>query len=109
MKLSKRYGIRPLTKEEAIEIHDSGAWKEWSHDIIANFQMRQDKLCMPFPVFHEALEKTLGRGVFTHEFAFATEPGGLCDELDGLCNAPTFEEIMALIPEEKRIIIQVEE
>ena len=32
--------------------------------------MFESKLCMPFSIFQEAVEKTLGRPVWTHEFAF---------------------------------------
>ena len=71
---------------------------------IAEFQLEQDKLCMPFDVFHEAIEKTLGRPVFTHEFAFRQQ---LRKELYGEKEAPTFEEICALIPEEKLILIKL--
>lgn len=48
--------------------------------------------------FHEAMEKTLGRPVFTHEFAFREE---LRKELYGEKEPSTFEEICALIPKEK--------
>lgn len=64
---------------------------------IAEFQVEQNKLCMPFNVFHEAIEKTLGRPVFTHEFAFREE---LRKELYGEKESPTFEEICAYIPKE---------
>ena len=69
----------------------------------AEFQMEQRLLCMPFEIFHEAMEKTLGRGVYTHEFGFNTE--GLKAELYGNKPAPTFEEILALIPKDKQVII----
>jgi hypothetical protein len=55
-------------------------------------------------VFHEAIEKTLGRPVFTHEFAFRDE---LRKELYGEKEPPTLEEICALIPEEKLILIKL--
>lgn len=66
--------------------------------------MEQDKLCMPFCVFQEAMEKTLGRPVFTHEFSFREE---LRKELYREKEPPTFEEICALIPEEKLIVIKL--
>ena len=33
------------------------------------FQLFQDTLCVPFDVFHRCIEITLGRPVWTHEFA----------------------------------------
>lgn len=59
---------------------------------------------MPFDVFHEAIEKTLGRPVFTHEFAFCEE---LRKELYREKEPNTFEEICALIPKEKLILIKL--
>jgi hypothetical protein len=58
---------------------------------------------MPFSIFHEAITKALGRPVFTHEFGLNRE--GLIKELFRGAPAPTLEEIINLIPEEKRIII----
>jgi len=95
--------MKQLTKEEAIVFYDSQVWKEWTPRQIAEFQMEQDLLCVPFGVFHEAIEKTLGRPVFTHEFGLNRE--GLMKELLGEKEAPTFEEIVNLIPEDKRVVI----
>lgn len=61
--------MRQITKDEAILISDKKLYEDWSYEKKAKFQMNQEKLCMPFPIFHEALEKTLGRSVFTHELA----------------------------------------
>lgn len=95
--------MRQLTKEEAIAFCDSKVYENWTYRQIAEFQMEQDLLCVPFGVFHEAIEKTLGRPVFTHEFGFNRE--GLMKELLGGKEAPTFEEIVNLIPKEKRLVI----
>lgn len=92
-----------MTKEEAIELHDSEFWVEMTLEDIAKFQMFEEKLCMPFDVFHEAIEKTLGRPVFTHEFGL--NYAGIKKELLGEAEAPTTEEIIHMIPEEKRIIV----
>lgn len=62
-----------LTREEAIEFHDSKKWESMTLHERAEFQLDQDKLCMPFDVFHEAVEKTIGRPVFTHEFGMNAE------------------------------------
>ena len=72
-----------------------------SKDIVM-FQLFQNRLCMDFGDFHEAIEKVLGRPVYTHEFA---HPENLQQELLGDKPAPTLEEIIDLIPKEKRIII----
>lgn len=98
--------MRQLTKEEAIRFSDSRVWESWTHEQICDFQLFQKKLCMPFSVFHEAVEKTLGRPVFTHEFGLNYD--GIVQERLGIREAPTFEEIVAMIPEDKRVMIFVE-
>ena len=57
---------------------------------------------MPFGVFHEAIEKVLNRSVWTHEFAFRDQ---MIKEYLGEKPAPSFEEILALIPADKLIIV----
>ena len=61
---------------------------------------------MPFDVFHKAVEETLGRPVFTHEFGLNLD--GLCKELAGEQKAPTLQQIVELIPEEKRLLIALD-
>lgn len=94
-----------MTKDEAIALHDSEFWKHLSLRERAEFQLFEGKLCMPFGVFHEAVEKTLERPVFTHEFGLNLD--GLKMELMHGTTPPTFQEIMELIPEEKRITIKI--
>ncbi|MDE1139904.1 MAG: hypothetical protein PW999_09675 [Paraburkholderia tropica] len=94
-----------MTKDEAIALSESKFWEPMSYRERAVFQIFEDRLCMPFSVFHEAIEKALDRPVFTHEFGLNRE--GLQKELMGEVPAPTMEEIMNLIPAEKRLIIAV--
>ncbi len=96
--------MKQLTKEQAILFSESQTWIDWSHEEIVRFQLFQDKLCMPFSRFHEAIEKVLDRSVFTHEFAFADN---LKKEYLGEKKGPTFEDIINLIPKEKRIILKL--
>ena len=102
MKDAKQHGI---TREQAVELHDSEFWKTMSFKDRANFQMFTKRLCMPFDVFHEAVEKTLGRPVFTHEFDLDWD--GLAKELCGERDAPSFTNIISLIPEDKQIMLVV--
>lgn len=95
--------MKQVTQDEAIAMHDGGAWKDWTDIQRASFQMVQDRLCMPFAEFHKSVEKSLGRPVFTHEFGLNRD--GLTRELAGLQSAPSMDEIMALIPAEKLIVI----
>ena len=91
-----------LTKEQAIAIHDSGVWREWNHEQIVRFQLFQKRLAVPFGRFHEAMEAVLGRSVFTHEFA---DDEALILEYLGEKHPPTIQEIIQMIPKDKRFII----
>jgi hypothetical protein len=94
-----------IGKEKAIALAESKWWEGKSHREIAEFQLFLEELCMPFDVFHEAIEKSLGRPVFTHEFGLNYE--GLVSEFLGDRATPSLQEIFSLIPEEKRIILEV--
>jgi hypothetical protein len=95
--------MKQLTKDQAIAFHDSEAWKVMAANNLAVFQMHQDMLCMPFGVFHKAVEETLGRPVWTHEFGLNRD--GLLRELEGKITPPTFDEILAMLPAEKTIVL----
>jgi len=95
--------MEQLTKEQAIEFYDSGAWKNMTSKERAAFQLEQDLLCMPFGEFHKAVEEALGRPVWTHEFGLNRD--GLRDELAGKVGAPSFAEIISMLPAEKTTII----
>src|SRR4051794_3130120 len=97
--------VRQFTMKEAVAFFESRAWEAMSLKDRTRFQLYQDRLCMPFSIFHEAVESALGRSVWTHEFAFDTGRQRLKDELNKIVAPPTMDEIIALIPEEKRIII----
>lgn len=92
-----------LSKDQAIKLDESKFWKDLSYREIAEFQMTEKLLCMPFTIFHEAMEKTLNRPVFTHEFGVNYE--GLKKELFTNSKPPSAEDIINMIPEEKRILI----
>ena len=84
---------------------NSDIWKVWNHEQIVRFQLFQEKLCMDFSRFHEAMEAVLGRPIYTHEFGLNYD--GLVEEYLGVKKAPTMDEIINLIPEEKRLIIGI--
>jgi hypothetical protein len=94
-----------IGKEKAIELAKTEWWKDKTPREIAKFQHFTEELCCPFTVFHEALEKTLGRPVWTHEMALNRDGIGL--EILGESDVPSMQEIMELIPAEKRVLIQL--
>lgn len=96
-----------ITKDQAIALADSGWWKDRTDEDLVSFQLFEDRLCMPFSEFHRAVEKCLSRPVWTHEFAGKAGQQRLQKEFLKEKPAPTFEEICNLIPEEKRIILEL--
>ncbi len=98
--------MEQFTKEEAIAIADSGVWKDLDNEEIVKLQLFQDRLCMDFSRFHGAMEKVLDRPIFTHEFT-SFNHNNLIEEYLGEKDSPSFEDVVSLIPEEKRIIIGV--
>jgi len=97
--------MKQLSKEEAITFYNSGKWKDWPDKALVGFQLFQKKLCVPFDAFHAAIEKVLDRPVWTHEFGLNYD--GLVAEYLVKAPKPSFEDIMNLIPKEKRLIVSV--
>jgi hypothetical protein len=95
-----------MTREQAIELAETGWWKDRKPEDIVSFQLFEEKLCMDFGDFQMAVEKVLGHPVWTHEFAY---PDSLRKEFLKERPAPTFSEILAIIPEAKRIVIVAKE
>ena len=96
--------MRQLTEAEAIKMAGSNAWKDMTPTELFAFQLSQSRLCVPFSELHRCSEEALGRPVFTHEFA---TPDNLREELVGVKQAPSFDEILNLIPEEKLLVVRV--
>ena len=96
--------MKQLTKEQAVKIAESGEWKDWTSEEVVKFQLYQNRLCMPWEVFHKAMGDVLGRPVYTHEFAGKAGHEALIEEYEGKRPAPTLEEILFLIPPEKLIL-----
>ncbi|HET9893260.1 MAG TPA: hypothetical protein VFQ42_22470 [Mycobacterium sp.] len=84
-----------ITAEQAIALANAGWWRNREPREVALFQMHVKRLCMPFDVFHAALESALGRPVWTHELGLDWD--GLLAELRGDRPAPSFEDILGLL------------
>lgn len=98
--------MKQMTSEQAKAFSEGKTWERMTPEARAKFQLWQDKLCMPFEVFQESMQALLGRPVWTHEFAFRDE---LKAEVEGNKAAPTMEEIMDMIPEDKRIVLKLDD
>lgn len=95
-----------IGKEAAIALSETNWWEQCDHREIARRQLFTTELCCPFDVFHEAVEKSLGRPVWTHEFGLNYD--GICREFLGEQQPPTLQEIVDLIPEEKRVLVVIQ-
>lgn len=85
-----------LSKEQSLKLYETSFWEELSSVDLVNFQLFEERLCMPFEVFHEAVEKVLGRPVFIHEFGVAYDRI-VVQFLNGR-TAPSFEDRLNLLP-----------
>ena len=57
-----------MTQEEAIAKGATKWWETATPEEIVELQLFEEFLCVPFPIYHGAIEKVLGRPVWTHEF-----------------------------------------
>jgi len=92
--------MKQLTEKEAIAFYENKLYDHLTTSQKAFFQMEQERLCMPFGVFQEAVQEVVGRPVWTHEFA---KPDLLRKEMRGERKAPNFQEILDMIPKGKVI------
>ncbi len=58
-----------ISKEDAEALAASRWWEGQSDRDVAMAQLGQDRLCMPFDLFHQACERAAGEPIWTHEFA----------------------------------------
>ena len=98
---------RRIGRTRAAALAQSGWWHGRTAREIAKFQLFTVELCMPFDVFHHAVEEALARPVWIHEFGFNVD--ALIQEFLGERDAPTLDEILGLLPPEKRQTVFVED
>lgn len=94
--------MNSIGKEAAIALSKTNWWERRTPREIVEFQMFTNELSMPFDKFHEATEKALDRPVWTHEFADIER---LQQEFLGDKPPPSMEDIINMIPEDKRLLI----
>lgn len=61
--------MRQVTKKHAIKLYDNKVLEGWELERKVEFQLNQKRLCMPFNLFHKAVQEYFKRPVYTHEFA----------------------------------------
>jgi len=96
-----------MTRDEALAKMATRWWEGKTAREILAFQLYEDRLCMPFNLFHKAVGDALGRSVWTHEFAFNRD--GLKAEFEGKRGPASLAEIIGQLPADKTIIIVPED
>lgn len=103
--MNKSKYAKSIGRDAAIALAATKWWTDLPDKQVAKTGMLITELCLPFEVLHGSVERALGRPVYTHEFGLNYD--GIIQELLGERDAPSLEEIMNLIPEQKRIVIQL--
>ena len=93
--------MKQLTQEQAIAFSNSCAWQQMTDTERALLQINQDRLCMPFDVFQESVENTVGRPVWTHEFGIREAVEQLRIEIESKAGPSMMEHIIGLLPSNK--------
>jgi hypothetical protein len=96
--------MKQLTKEQCVKIYESMLWEDLDDHQIIRLQLWQERLCMPLQVLKEALSRVLGRSVATHELGYER----IKKEYLGELPPPTWEEVVALLPDDKTVILKSE-
>jgi hypothetical protein len=91
-----------MTQDQAMQLAQTEWWVGMSDRDVAEFQLSERLLCMPFSEFQRAVESAMGRPVWTHEFA---DLGSLLRELHGESAPATFEDVLAKLPDRARVIL----
>lgn len=60
-----------MTTKVAQILYQTKFWEKLTKKEIVEFQLFEPKLCMPWNIFHEAVETVLDRPVYTVEFGFS--------------------------------------
>lgn len=92
----------PLTREQALALYDSSFWESLAYVERARFQLSEERLCMPFDVFIEAVERSLGRPVRVGEILNSRK---LLVELTGERQPLDADELLSMLPADKRILL----
>lgn len=84
-----------MSRENAVALSKSNFWQGLTNFQIASFQLFQSRLCMPFDVFHGAVDK-FAPGCSTISFGLLVPE--LQKAVRGKKGAPTLEEILSFMP-----------
>ena len=93
--------MEQFTKEEALQIYQSGSWKKLTDLQLAGFQLYQQFVFCDFGRYRDCLNKALYRGAINSQkegARFRTETGeALREEWEHLHNVPEFSHMKSLL------------
>ena len=87
-----QYPMKQMTDEQSSAFQNSKRWETMSHRHQATLQLLQQRLWIPFKVFHNAVEKTLGRAVPATDLGL--NRSGLIEELLEGRTTPALHDIL---------------
>jgi len=97
--------LTQLTKTQAVAFIETKAYEDLTYKQIADFQILQERVCVPFSVYHGAATEATGRCIMSDELYHPLGMKGIIIDLMKKAPISTFDEIMELIPAGKRIEI----
>ena len=80
-------------------------WESMSWEELAKFQVTQETLCVPFDLYRNAAERTLGRPLFNLQLANGRER--VKSELFGGTPPESLREVIDIIPLHKRMVLEM--
>jgi len=92
----------PMRRVNADALAMTGWWKRVSPERVVGFQAFCEQMCMPSPHYRDALAAVLGRAISEQDLK---QPNALCREILGHRRQPSFDEILACLPEHARWIV----
>lgn len=101
--MTERGSIRQLTEKESMSFFDNNLWENMSTKERAQFQIIQDRLCMPMGVFIDSVVKTLNRSITPFELFMNRD--SIITELFDDGKLLSFEELIKMIPYEKLTLV----
>lgn len=100
-------GTKVENHEPCPQCSDESKWPDVSkmtgEERLAEFNRWGDTLEISFTQFHKRINQIFGRGVFTHEMVISNMTNLRTELLLGI--HPSMDDIIEMIPVEKRIII----
>ena len=94
-----------LSKLQITAFIEQRLWESMTFEELAKFQVTQETLCVPFGVYRNAAERTLGRPLLNLQLVTGRER--VKGELFGGTPPESVREVIDIIPLHKRMILEM--